>query len=58
MTRRADMSRRVIPARSSSHIRIWQGFVWSPNDDFGVVKIIFPDLYSVELVDRQESQGK
>ena len=49
MTRRADMSRRVIPARETLRIGFWNGLWASPIGDFGVGKTIVPDLAPVEL---------
>ena len=49
MTRRADMSRRVIPAREALRIGFRNDLWASPIGNFGVGKTIVPDLAPVEL---------
>ena len=49
MTRRADMSRRVIPAREALRIGVPNHLPAKLIDDFGVGKTKVPDLAQVEL---------
>ena len=49
MTRRADMSRRVIPAREALRIGIPNDLRAKLIDDFGVGKTKVPDLAPVEF---------
>ena len=53
MTRRADMSRRVIPAREALRIGFRNHLRASLIGNFGVGKTIVPDLAPVELAHTQ-----
>ena len=53
MTCRADMSRRVIPAREALRIGFWNDLRAELIGNFGVGKTIVPDLAQVELAHTQ-----
>ena len=57
VTRRADMSRRVIPAREVSRIGIRNHLRAGLIGDFGVVKTIILDLAQIELAHTQSLAG-